>query len=939
MKILFFHRAALLCLLLSLHLHVRGQNTVTIDPSVQFYIGGVSQLDRTKFFNIHDTWGNGEVTNTEYEDLTNRLGVNFGRGFWGPFSFAKSKANGEVGVYSTNPSEISGWGNNNINSTKNSSTWYRHSSRHVVTEHPKNVVRWNIDMNTAAKWSADYFEAFYEPAFLPEYFEPMNEPFVHAGDAEFSAEQPDNQLMRERMADWFGAIGAEFNARGINTKVVGYSSAWPSMELWDFGHWNTRMKMFMDRAGANMDAFAIHLYDGINVTGQDTRRSGSNANAILDLVETYSRIKWGTVKPFAITEFGGIEAGYGAEYSAVKSIQSVKSMNHIIIDLIKREHKIDLAIPFNCGKSTWHINAGNNYQPYGAALWRPKNSGQPIDGNTEWVYTERVKFYELWSEVKGHRVEINSANPDIQSLAFLNGSELYVVLSNLDDATQTVSLSLLSQAQNIQSVHQKALKIYANQDPIFTSATLKDAPSDISLIAGETTVLKYQFSQNVSFQNALRSVRYYNNQHLIPIAGTTSFEFNNVNLGTAGAGKAFLRMGISRKHDKSKLPVIKVNGTSIPVPQNWAGYDQANREDFFGVIDIPVSFDLLNTNNTVTIQYPDNGGFISSLILDVQRYDSKPAFTDLFTFHNFGSLPVQNSYDFYFNYSAAGARDLVVEFWKDNQWQASGTKTVSTGAGTTFIRINLPSTPTEGNTYTLKGSIRPVGTDWTQNIKTDQINNFTISDALLTDGLYEIRSLANGENIAATAENNWVPINSSPANVNQQKWQLRHLGDDVYTLQLLDQSAGVKYLEVPYAKCENGTLLGTYSQASGAHQQWKIEKEGGAFFLKPNHCWGQALDVRPSDQYLQTWNFYASNGNQKWNFIPTTANNNRQLVENTGPQILVFPNPNRGAMTLEIPSAMDQQINIRMVDLSGKTVWEQNQFLPLDATNYTFRPT
>ena len=69
------------------------------------------------------------------------------------------------------------------------------------------------------------------------------------------------------------------------------------------------MKLFMDEAGQDMDVFSTHLYDGINQIGQDTKRSGSNMEAILDLIETYSYVKWGIIKPHAITEFGGIENG------------------------------------------------------------------------------------------------------------------------------------------------------------------------------------------------------------------------------------------------------------------------------------------------------------------------------------------------------------------------------------------------------------------------------------------------------------------------------------------------------------------------------------------------------------------------------------------------------------------------------------------------------
>ena len=80
------------------------------------------------------------------------------------------------------------------------------------------------------------------------------------------------------------------------------------IRLWrDFDHWNNTMKMFIDRAGEYMDGLSVHLYDGINIVGKSSRRSGSNSEAILDLMENYSFIRLGKVLPLAVTEYGGID--------------------------------------------------------------------------------------------------------------------------------------------------------------------------------------------------------------------------------------------------------------------------------------------------------------------------------------------------------------------------------------------------------------------------------------------------------------------------------------------------------------------------------------------------------------------------------------------------------------------------------------------------------
>ena len=65
-------------------------------------------------------------------------------------------------------------------------------------------------------------------------------------------------------------------------------------------------------------------------------------------------------------------------------------------------------------------------------------------------------------------------------------------------------------------------------------------------------------------------------------------------------------------------PTVKINGTEVPVPDDWAGYDQANRDEgFFGAIDIPVPFALLNANTDIQVTFADSGGKVSSMVLDV----------------------------------------------------------------------------------------------------------------------------------------------------------------------------------------------------------------------------------------------------------------------------------------------------------------------------------
>ena len=577
------------------------QTTITINPTCQKFLGEVSELDRSKYFNIHNS-----SNDEEMKTFMREYNVGKGRMFWGPFSVAKSKMK-EAGKF---PSVKNRKIKNPLPTEQN-----------IATEHPATAFKPGMNLKSAAKWAVNYYTS---QSILPEYFEPMNEPFVHAKDFYTGGWNTEKQAkIKKEMAFLFAECSKAIHKSPAlaKMKVIGYSSAWPSVELKDFEHWNDNMKMFMDTAGEHMDAFATHLYDGINVEGQDNIRSGSNAEAILDLIETYSFIKWNTVKPHAITEYGAIEKGYGPEYSDVKSIQTVRSINHILFSLLDREDRLSISIPFITGKATWFINEKNNYQPYQAVLWRPltiektNNPNKPILSN--WTYTSRINFYDLWKNVSGERVDITSSNPDIQTQAFVDGKKLHIALSNLDNNEQKVDLTFVENTNSIVSIHKKGIQIFDKEPPVFTDEKLKDMPTEISLIKDETIVITCKFKKSIEFSKKKVVTNTYSKTYLKDITANEVITFNFENT-PVGKGTALLKMGIGRKHDRSKKPVITINDQVVEVPDNWKGYDQVNRDDFFGIIEIPFHTEILKKTNQVNITFPDSGGKVSSVILQTE---------------------------------------------------------------------------------------------------------------------------------------------------------------------------------------------------------------------------------------------------------------------------------------------------------------------------------
>lgn len=579
---------------------------VMFDVSTLRSLGGHgTELQREKFFTIHADYYAEDLTVDDLDFLVNDLDVGFGRVFNSPFYYFAGKDL----PYPTE-AQLQALKTFHQDRTRTHPLWRFRTTRRVITDHPSVVFSMEEDPAKAAAYAADFFTHMYADGEVPEFYEPMNEPFVHTRDF-----GKDDQQVRERMALLFKEIGKAFDERDLPTKVIGYASAWPSMELWDFKHWRTRMKMFMDVAGDYMDAFSTHLYDGTNVKGQDNRRSGSNSEAILDLIETYSFIKWGEVKPHAITEYGDIPKGFGKGYSDLRSSQELNAMNHLLFTFLDREDRMDISVPFITAKSPWHFVEVGAYAPYLADLWRPNPDHIENGDVVEYIPTIKMKFFKLWAGVQGNRIVTGSDDPDLRVHGFLDDRDLFLCLNNLDESVRTVALDTVTELGPPERTRLRRLYVSATEAARLTETELPAIPDTLALAPHETVVLHVTLKARPGQSGTKGTYTHYSKTYLQPIQANQPLSFAFEGVRADGEGNARLRMSLGRKHDRSKQPKLRVNGEAVPVPDNWPGYDQANRSDFFGAIEIPVPAGLLAEQTTVELTFPDDGGHVSSVVL------------------------------------------------------------------------------------------------------------------------------------------------------------------------------------------------------------------------------------------------------------------------------------------------------------------------------------
>ncbi|MEL7531651.1 MAG: hypothetical protein AAFN10_10100, partial [Bacteroidota bacterium] len=398
-----------------------AQTAVSVDFKTQRFIGNSSTLDRAKYINLHGDFSS-NYNAQELNYMVNTLGINFGRNLgnirWIMGQHSADPNNPDF----PNSAEVFAAGQSSRSSFNNNTTIKAYNTdqivytSHITPLYPNPVTAANpptgyvpVSNAGAASFLRQFFDSYFAadaslPGKLrPAYYEVMNEPFVHR--FELNTNVTDMSLFQGTVAD-------SLHAAFPDMKVGGPVSAWPEYERNDFGQWDATMKTFIDIAGAKMDFISVHFYDTpADFTERGSLRAGSNVEAILDLIESYTNKKFGKPTHLMVSEYGACCGGQGWDgpYSEYRDWRILKSTNALMMTFLKRQNRLEKSIPFIVGKAKWWLN--NNTDPYPHVIYHPDGNG--------WKTTHLIKWYEFWQGVEGARVAISSGDPDIQLEAFV----------------------------------------------------------------------------------------------------------------------------------------------------------------------------------------------------------------------------------------------------------------------------------------------------------------------------------------------------------------------------------------------------------------------------------------------------------------------------------------------------------------------------------------
>lgn len=668
-----------------------AEETVTVHLDLERWVGGVSEFDRSKFIVLHSDlsphdW-EGEEDKLDY--LLRDLDVYFGRdngsnvwyynqsredpsrpGYVDPEYMATEGARVRTEIYGEDLAHYHQYEDkvDLMIGALPAPHWPGHMTKPCCGKTP-----WGP---TTAEGSGEYMGRYLQEFFRdpeedstqgrkrPRFVEVMNEPLYELVTV--------GEHTPLEVFEYHNVVAEEIRKIDSDVLIGGYTTAFPYFDQRGFERWHERYKLFMDTAAENMDFYSLHFYD-FDQHGQPGggykgpwNFKGSRIEATLDMVEQYGAMRLGEVKPMLISEYGSRDHRLEQQdWSRERDWVFVKSFSPLMMTFMERPHLILKAIPFILVKAEWSDTIYD---------WRLMRQKKELEGESgeEWVFTDLVKLYELWSDVNGTRVYSESSDSDLLTDVYVDSEKAYLIVSNLEVGPKSISLDLEGADGNpVQAIRVKHLHPV---DGVTTlTETVLSEGEGFEMGRESTAIFEYTFANPVSMENRLEERKYYSDVYLQEIEANEFSVFTVKNVVRGKFGYAVVRIGLGRDHGKSLNPLVRFNGIDIRVPEDFSGDDQSTRANFFGMLEVEVPSYMIEETNRVEIMFPDTGGFVSTVTLEV--YDSSKAIRSLETAGSFwGTELTYDGLGVLIGHGKPNATFGVLETTDlSSEWRSSGT--------------------------------------------------------------------------------------------------------------------------------------------------------------------------------------------------------------------------------------------------------------------------
>ncbi|MEM6314792.1 MAG: hypothetical protein AAF743_11930, partial [Planctomycetota bacterium] len=343
------------------------------------------------------------------------------------------------------------------------------------------------------------------------------------------------------------------------------------------------------------DFWSLHPYDVHHVRSDgayehQVRQSPGHNEGILDLFETYSNIRLGDPKKFAITEYGSFihssradDNDFGEYHRRLRQWDKAVAVKEKLMVFLNRPDRILNATPF-ISLQHWSEQVPTPEEGANYVIW---------DFNADGTVTETAVagMFRMTNGLSGDYVAIDSDDSELQVAGFLDDATLHVVMNNLRDGDHDVQLDTLLPDDAVTHVTMDTLSWDGAQGVYEADVDVTDAWQTLTLTKEAMAVLTFELADAPAYASAVDERTFYGDAVQLPIDDATGLSpVITIDADTSNALSARLRVTFAERPDVWDEPLtILVNDHAIAIPPRGTnGYDDDDQWLVARTVDVPL---------------------------------------------------------------------------------------------------------------------------------------------------------------------------------------------------------------------------------------------------------------------------------------------------------------------------------------------------------------
>lgn len=578
----------------------RPRRPVTLAVSTHQWrsIGGISELDRTKYFRIYSQPGNERYP--YHQEELDALGFQQGRQMF-KFGPALEKRYGQdiQPKLSEDPSRPGHHDSSFFDEFDNDSyagvdpdlrfamcfdNWPSFMAAEIPGQQNTRGAPRNFD--AAADLVVDYLnDQIADSGRTATWWEVKNESDI---TYEWPFHSDPNSDGWGLLIDFHNTIADAVHERvDPNIKIGGPTAAWPVFEANDFGRWRD-FQRFHDGTADHLDFFSYHAYDPAIYGPGDPH---GYLDARLDMIQSHMQTT-DRVRPLVFSEFGV----YGEPAKSTPDGREwviAKGISPYWLRFLDRPEQLDLVVPFMLGFVHWNPTATRG-------VWAHDEHG-------EFYRTASYDVMQLWSEFQGRRLPVSCDDPGFLQHALLDGDTLYLAMYNGTDDRAAVDIRLDSDAP-IETIRQK--RMYYSKGELTYSDEAINGLRGLPVNVAETSMVIVRFRRPPNTIGTLAENSHYGADTAISNTGEPiEFTIATPDIAEASVEAVELRLSMHRTGGEALGESVEIDFNGQPVSHDLSRF---GAEGYFGYTRIPLPTESLADNNQFAVRFAKPGGTLGS---------------------------------------------------------------------------------------------------------------------------------------------------------------------------------------------------------------------------------------------------------------------------------------------------------------------------------------